>query len=314
MSRNTENQPLPILTCPPEGQGVNHWTFLAVLSCKQAGLSKEKAREIVCNDTTRVDTSKAEAEIERALDKVYDSKSKRQKAQPKFPSRNPSLISRVIDLSITVEELTNLSPCQIPSSSEEAVDRLFIGNPFLCVGKGLRRSWTLRKDQWIGRLEDKEFITPNPMTSEYGLTKVGKVSPHTADNTGPRMHQIIECDPLKWEDLDEDDPRKLLDSKDYLKQAKDEQAAIAAHLLKNDVNIACIVDSGGKSLHIWAFVQNLNEAAQFNLFQYACGLGADHRMWRPFQFARLPGGLRESGVRQRILYFNENFTSCGDAK
>jgi hypothetical protein len=308
MSRNTENQPLPILTCPPEGQGVNHWTFLAVLSCKQAGLSKEKAREIVCNDTTRVDTSKAEAEIERALDKVYDSKSKRQKAQPKFPARNADLIKKVVNPSLTVSDLTQLSPSPIPSTASEAINGLFGGDPLLCGGKGKHQFWTLRKSKWLGHIDNKEFITPSPMTHEFGVTKDGKISAHTASNTGKRKFLVIECDPTRQEDLESTDPKKRLSPEEYLKRAKNEQAAIGLHL-RQFAQIACIVFSGGKSLHTWAHVEEWSEAKQFNLFQYACGLGADPRMWLRFQFARLPGGYRDSGGHQEILYFDQNFNA-----
>ena len=309
MRKETSTTAISFPECPCEGDGVNHWTFIAAISLKDAGFTKDQAREQLCEKTSRTDEGKAQAEIERALDKIYSSSSRPRTSQPKFPSRNPTLISKVVDPSNTLETLSDLASPPLPNNPDDAIDALFPGNPFLCIGKGKFQFRTLRKDQWKRRLDNMEFITPNPMTAEFGRTKTGKISAHTADNTGPRVFQVIECDPQRWEDLPHNDQRKQLSREAYRKQAKNEQAAIAIHLMEMGAKVACVVDSGGKSLHTWVYVEQMDEVDQFNLFQYSCGLGADPRMWLSFQFARLPGGLRRSGAPQRILYFDADFSA-----
>ena len=40
------------------------------------------------------------------------------------------------------------------------------------------------------------------------------------------------------------------------------------------------------------------------LFRYAHALGADKKLWKPEQFARMPDARRDNGNRQAVLFFN----------
>jgi hypothetical protein len=84
---------------------------------------------------------------------------------------------------------------------------------------------------------------------------------------------------------------------------KDTQAAVLLHLAKL-APLALVVDSGGKSLHGWFTTWGRAEEQVAAFFRRARTLGADRAMWTRFQFARMPGGMRDTGKRQQILFFN----------
>ncbi len=46
--------------------------------------------------------------------------------------------------------------------------------------------------------------------------------------------------------------------------------------------------------------------------RYAVSLGADPATWTRSQFVRLPGGVRDNGKRQPVLFFNR--AALGGAK
>jgi hypothetical protein len=52
----------------------------------------------------------------------------------------------------------------------------------------------------------------------------------------------------------------------------------------------------------------MNEEKLRDMMEYAIELGADKKMWDPWQWSRLPGGWRrDMGKRQVVLYFNPDF-------
>ena len=183
------------------------------------------------------------------------------------------------------------------SHTEEIIDRLFPGNPWLCVGKSNRAFCTRRREDWRGHLNAHSLLVPSPMTCETGLTKSGHRSCHTLANTGPRRFLIVEADrgPLE------------------------QQAAVIWHLATL-APLAIVVFSGSKSLHGWFFCEGTSEDKLLKFMRYAVSLGADQRMWLRSQFCRMPDGCRSDGKssdalalcgwdgiptgRQALLYFN----------
>lgn len=183
------------------------------------------------------------------------------------------------------------------SHTEKIIDRLFPGNPWLCVGKSSQSFCTRRREDWRGQLNAHSLIVPSPMTSETGLTKSGRTSYHTLANTGPRRFLIVEADrgPLE------------------------QQAAVIWHLATL-APLAIVVFSGSKSLHGWFVCEGIPEDKLLKFMRYAVSLGADKRMWLRSQFCRMPDGRRSDGKnsdaltllgwdgippgRQALLYFN----------
>jgi hypothetical protein len=183
------------------------------------------------------------------------------------------------------------------SHTEEIIDRLFPGNPWLCVGRSNQSFRTLRREDWRGHLADYSLIVPSPMISETGLTKSGRRSHHSLANTGPRRYLIIEAD---CGDLCQ-------------------QAAVIWHLAKI-APLAVVVFSGSRSLHGWFFCEGEPEDKLLKFMQLAVSLGADSKMWLRSQFCRVPDARRSDNKnsdalklcgwddislgRQAILYFN----------
>ncbi len=165
--------------------------------------------------------------------------------------------------------------------SEQIIDRLFSGNPLLCCGVSQFHFDTKPRDDWRGRLDKLQFIVPSPMSDVTGLTKDGRESKHTLNNTGPRRFLICEFDT----------------------GTPDEHAALLLHL-GTFAPLVCVVHSGGKSLHGWFFVAGQPENKVEKFFRYAVTLGADRATWTRSQFVRMPDGTRDNGSRQTVFFLN----------
>jgi len=168
------------------------------------------------------------------------------------------------------------------SRAEEAIDVLFPDNPWLCIGRSARMFRTQRREKWRGRVGKYPLIVPSPMTSETGLTKSGRKSYHSLENTGPRRFLIIEAD----------------------RGSLDQQAAAIGHLATL-APLAAVVFSGSKSLHGWFVCKGTSEETLLRFMKYAVSLGADKRMWLRSQFCRIPDGRRSDGKG------NEALSACG---
>ena len=161
----------------------------------------------------------------------------------------------------------------------------------LCVGRSASDFTTARRTE-VEALFDAgqgyQFITPSYMTAREGITKEGKYSAHTLANTGPRIYLVVEFDSTTLQ----------------------EQAAsigfLAGHYNPGGLDYAppleYVAHSGGKSLHAWFKVAGIPEAGYTRFFRTACLLGADPKTWTRSQFVRLPGGIRDNGMAQTLLY------------
>jgi hypothetical protein len=79
---------------------------------------------------------------------------------------------------------------------------------------------------------------------------------------------------------------------------KIEQAHLLNHLAVTTKHIPLImvVDSGGRSLHGWFDVRNLEEPVIKAWFSYTVYLGADIHTWTKCQWVRMPGGTRRKDL------------------
>ena len=193
-----------------------------------------------------------------------------------------------------VLDLVGESPQQLETqkrNTEEIIDVLFPGNPLLCVGQSEQIFSTHHREHWRGKLEDRQFIVPSPMSSSEGLTQGGKPTKKSNSNTGPRRFLVVEQDSYEGVPI----PR-------------DEQAAVIRHL-GSVAPLVMAVFSGGKSIHAWFYCEGRTEAENREFMEYAVALGADHKMWTRSQFARMPDGTRANGKRQEVLFFNPDVMS-----
>jgi hypothetical protein len=119
------------------------------------------------------------------------------------------------------------------------------------------------------------------MLRKFGIAKNGRKSQRSLDNTGMRRFLVIEQD----------------------SGTPDEQSAVLLHLAQS-APLALAVHSGGKSIHGWFFCEGVAEPRLRSFMNYAVSIGADRATWTRSQLVRMPGGVRECGKRQAVLFFN----------
>ena len=207
----------------------------------------------------------------------------------RFPNPNLDRIESITQDGPKLVDLWELSPVQKINdapNTEVILDLLYPDNPWLCIGKTQKYFDTLTLDFWRGKLFDKQFIVPSPMTSRFGKTSTGKDGKHTLANTGPRRYLVLDFD----------------------SGTLDQQAALIWHL-KEYAPLCMTLFTGNKGLHAWFNVHKCPEKDVLRFFQYSVSLWADKRLWTRSQFARLPDGLRSGAkgkpvARQSVFYFN----------
>jgi hypothetical protein len=218
--------------------------------------------------------------------------------------RSPTfdLIDAVRDSGIGLVDLWEASPFRLDSneaSTDEFIDILFPGNPLLCCGWSRHRFDTRPRNHWH-KLHSLQFIVPNPMTAQRGLTKTRKLSAHALSSTGARRFLIVEFD---FAEGSTGEARLLSKLEAEVRDIRDLSAALLLHLAQM-APLALVVYSGGKSLHGWFYCAGVAEENISRFYRYAAALGADRATWTPSQFARMPDGLRDNGKRQSVYFFN----------
>jgi hypothetical protein len=85
----------------------------------------------------------------------------------------------------------------------------------------------------------------------------------------------------------------------------DDEFIHQASMLKSLSELAplvCVVHSGFTSLEGWLLVRGMPKKKVRDLFAYATSLEASPSNWIRSQPVRMPGGLRDGGLRQRIYH------------
>jgi len=220
-----------------------------------------------------------------------------------WPSASFEEIEAVADSERSLADLWEASPIRLDSNrprTNEIVDILFPGNPFLCCGWSRHRFDTRPRNRWY-KLNDLQFIVPNPMTAPRGLTRQRRLSAHASSNTGMRVFLNVEFDFDASNSAKEARLLEKLESEG--RDVRDLCAALLLHLAEK-APLALAVYSGGKSLHGWFHCAGIAEERVLRFFRYAVSLGADPANWSRSQFTRMPDGLRENGRRQTLYFFN----------
>jgi hypothetical protein len=216
---------------------------------------------------------------------------------------NFELIEAVAHTGNGLVDLWEASPIRLDSNkpnTDEIIDILFSDDPLLCCGWTRHHFETRVRKRWY-KLDDLQFIVPNPMTAPRGLTQRRKLSGHALSNTGPRRFLIVEFDFDASNSAEE--ARLLGRLATEGRDVRDLCAALLLHLAEK-APLVMVVYSGRKSLHGWFYCAGVEEEKVFRFFRYAVSLAADRAHWNPSQFARMPDGLRDNGTRQSIYFFN----------
>jgi hypothetical protein len=232
-----------------------------------------------------------------------------QTTQRKWPARNFDRIREIVACGLDSNYLQKASPVQFDpgkNHAEETIDIIFPGDPLLCCGLSEFKFRTRYREDWRGLLSKQQFIVPNPMLENVGLTQAGKWSEHAQSATARRVYLVIEFDfsefkrdgvtLTEWAPLMHEWTAAGITVAD---------ACSALHLhMKSYLPLVMVVSSGGRSLHGWYYVFNREESHLFPIMRHAYSLGADHVTWNRAQFCRMPDGTRVNGKRQALVYLD----------
>jgi hypothetical protein len=279
-----------LLAAPPRaGEGVHNWMYR--VSCQlHAHLPATEIVALlesrVANCGRHVPRNEIVSAVQNSISCAWQPSGKSAPVQPvsKWPTVNREQREAIIRDGGGLADLWELSPVRIEDNNrhtEEIVDRLFPGNPFLCCGQSNSTFDTRPREQWRGELAKLQFIVPSPMSAVEGVTKDGKPSRHALSNTGPRRFLVCEFDT----------------------GAPDDHAALLIYLA-GYAPLVCAVHSGGKSLHGWFYIHEQPDEKVARFFRYAVSLGADRATWTRSQFVRMPDGTRDNGNRQTVYFLS----------
>ncbi len=288
-----QGKPLPqfvrdLLSAPPQrGGGLHNWLFRTARV-----LHPFRSRDEIINllRAAASDEAVKSGEIESAVDSsavcawIPGDSAGIENKKSLWPvldqTKRASIISSGAGLA-GLCELSQYTRVDADSNTEEIIDVLFPGDPWLCCGFSNDRFHTRRRSDWRGGLSKMQLIVPSPMSGEWGTTKEGKKSQHTLSNTGPRRFLVIEQD----------------------SGTADEQASVLLHLAKV-APLVLAVHSGSKSIHGWFYCEGRPEEPLRRFMSYAVSLGADRATWTRSQFVRMPDGTGDNGKRQAVYFFN----------
>jgi hypothetical protein len=247
-------------SCPTKGNGVHGWLFMAALQLHRY-FSEDEIVELL---KEKLSCQRPESEIVGTVANAgrYSRGEMGAPSQKPWPAVDYTLVHKIVVSSpIRLKDLSSISPMDLSTEeprTEEILDALYPGNPLLCIGRSVNACWTKPRDFWRGRESGFQFIVPNPMSKETGLTTDGKVSQRCIDTTGPRQFVVSEFD------ISEDG-----DWAPYVHDCRNRGITII------DANIALIIElttrglpclplglmvhSGGKSMHAWCPCSELTD-------------------------------------------------------
>jgi hypothetical protein len=275
-----------IISNPPRsGEVFHNWIFRAARALWKCRRGENDIREILENAAESCGRRVLAREIADAIRHSQASAFQIARAQHQpWPAVNHEQREAVIATGFALVDLWEVSPVRFEdneSHTEELVDVLFPGNPWLCVGLSESEFKARRRDELRGELSALALIVPSPMTARIGRTQDGKESEHTLESTGKRRFLAVEFDT----------------------GTTDEHAALLFRLARR-APLALAVFSGSKSLHGWFYCVEAAEEKVSRFFRYAVSLGADRATWTRSQLVRMPGGLRDNGNKQTVYFFN----------
>lgn len=282
-------------TAPQHGGGFHQWMFK--VSCHlHAHRSEAEMFAILSAAAAGCGRHVPEREILEAIKDAWPHRwqpgqkpTTGAKATPAWPQRDEKRIAEIAAADPdALAKLRDSSPMQISKELHDPeclIERLFPGNPLICVGVTPYEFFTAPRDSFKGILDAFQLITPSPMSALTGMTKDGKPSAHCLNNTGARTYLVVECD----------------------QGNRDTQAAVIRHLAKT-APLTMVVDSGKKSLHAWFHCKGQPEDRLRAFFRIAVTLGADPSTWPRFQFVRMPLSIRDNGKLQAVHFFNYSIT------
>jgi hypothetical protein len=284
ITRRTREQILGEI--PDPGAGLNHGLLVAALKLKEwLNYPMGKVVDIllpIANERRGKDCTR---EVNRQVETAFNSSGYHEAKGPSGTHYEPGLWREVGIQEASLADLWEASPIRWDDNqphTEEVIDALFPGNPWLCCGQTAYAFETRRREDLRGLLSQLSFIVPNPAISKTGLTEQGYESEHAKSQFPVRKYVVFEFDAEKDKEI---------------------QASIILWLAaKRELKL--VVDSGGKSLHAWFSAEGVDEPTLLSTYNHLVRLGVDPRTYTRSQFVRLPDGLRDNTIRQATIYCN----------
>jgi hypothetical protein len=254
-------------------------------------------------------------EIERAVRNSHPDRLKERPWRRKWPQRNYEQIEAIGLSGPRCADLEQQSAIQLDPSgwhSERLIDALFPGDPLLCAGPSLKLVLTRPRSEWSGFLGRQQFIVASEMTKRKGRTQDGTLSARSLENVGPRKFLVLEFDFVEKDENGRDSDAAPMLRRLATKGVTVLDLCASIHARLAQVwPLALVVHSGGKSLHGWYPCAGIDETVMHRFMRFAVSLGADPATWAPIQLVRMPGGVRDNGKQQRVLYFNPEVLNGG---
>lgn len=220
----------------------------------------------------------------------------------------------VVAEGLVLNDLRAASPVRLPNEGRaqaqvapRVLDTLYPGDPLLCLAPDSFTRVTAPKAAHLKTcLLGMQFIIPNPMCASAGVTRDGKKSRGCLGNTGPRRFLVVEFDlQAGTNDVGPTADVELLRwAQAGGRSTQDICAALLWHL-QRFAPLAMVVDSAGKSLHGWFYVEGWPEEQVRKFMTVAVGLGADPHTFTKSQLVRMPGGSRDRKGDTTKLLFQE---------
>jgi len=190
-----------MLAAPPRaGEGVHGWLYNVARNLH----AHLPAVEIIALLESRVKdcgrfVSRKEIEdvVRHSLEHAWQPRGNAAPIQSaaKWPGVNQEQRAAIIRDGDGLVDLWEASRVRIEDSAqhtEEIIDRLLPGNPLLCCGKSSQEFDARPREDWRGELSGLQLIVPSAMSAITGLTKDGKESKHSLNNTGtPDEHAAL---------------------------------------------------------------------------------------------------------------------------
>ena len=272
--------------CPRSGVlgGVHYWLYYAANRLRELGVAESDQSNLITEAVANCGREVPQHEIEDTIKNSFLNATNGQKS-PRWPGLDLVTLHNLALEKFSLADFEQLCPVkrnENQSCTEEVIDALFPGNPLICAGESAKTAETRMREKWRGEMACLQFIVPSPMSAITGVTKAGKEeSKRSLSNTGPRRFVVIEFDSTPL----------------------DLQVTVLKHL-SNYGRLVMVVHSGGKSLHGWFYCADWPEEKTEKFFKYAVSLGADRNLWPRCQPVRMPDGMRDTEVRQQVVYFD----------
>jgi hypothetical protein len=213
---------------PEPGTGLNNAILVAARKLKEwLNWSWQQTFDALLPVVNKVRGCACSQEVKRQVDTAYNTTTTSTGPRAPKVQYEQDLWRQAGISEASVYDLYEASPVKWNDDqphSEEVIDDLFPGDPWLCCGLSVREFETRRKSEWKGLLSQLAFIVANPAVSKTGLTQDGRVSEHCLTQFAVRKYLVFQSDKID----------------------KDEAASVILWLAKR-WPLRMVVDSAGKS-------------------------------------------------------------------